>query len=76
MTPVMDLTGKLLKSETVLCPTLQRAHRGVALNQMEERLLGLKREAAKHRAMAGLTDIIADELSAAIKRQRDELEGV
>lgn len=76
MTPVMDLTGKLAATERLNCPALKRAHRGVALNQMEERLLGLKREAAKHRAMAGLTDMIADELSAAINRERDELESV
>ena len=76
MTSVFDLTSAQSRKEYPLCPTLQRAHRGVALNEMEERLLGLRREAAKHRAMAGLTDIIADELSAAIKRERDELESV
>lgn len=76
MTPVMDLTAAQSRKEYPLCPTLQRCHRGVALNQMEERLRGLKREAAKHRAMAGLNDMIADELSAAIKRERDELESV
>lgn len=76
MTPVMDLTGKLAATERLNCQTLQRAHRGVALNEREEIERGLRMEAAKHRAMAGLNDMIADELRAENERARAELESV
>ena len=76
MTPVMDLTGKLAATERLNCPTLQRAHRGVALNEREERERELRRESAKLRAMASLNDMIADQLRSDIERERSELEKV
>jgi hypothetical protein len=72
----MDLTAAQSRKEYPLCPVLQRAHRGVALNEREELERVLRMEAAKHRAMAGLNDIIADELRADIERERSELENV
>lgn len=71
-----DLTMQLSKTERLNCPTLQRAHRGVALNEKQDRLRDLKRERARLKAMTGLTDIIIEELSAAIERERAEMEGV
>ncbi len=76
MTPVFDLTAAQSRKEYPLCPTIQRAHRGVALNEREIRERELRRESARLRAMAGLNDMIADELRAEIERERAELEGV
>tara|TARA_X000001316_G_C902843_1_gene20484 strand:+ start:334 stop:564 length:231 start_codon:yes stop_codon:yes gene_type:complete len=76
MSPVMDLTSKLATTERLNCPTLQRAHRGVALNEREIRERELRRESARLRLLAGLNDIIADELRAENERERSELEGV
>ena len=43
MTPVMDLTGKLLKSETVLCPVRIKGEAGFRIERIRNSLIEIER---------------------------------